>query len=437
MAAAQQWQLQAGGALRGEYNDNYFFTSNDRDSAFVLSLTPFVTALRRTDTSEVAAVFALGANKVTGVSGAKDYVSGRAGVNASQFDDASTASGMLSISRTPSLQSESTPLGVVRSLAFSDNATIDGNYSRALTERWSVGAAANAYANRYDSVSNGAANFQNNASWSIAGNAGYAWSSRTQAKFTALFSHFRSDVETDDAVTASASIAQDVTPQLAVSAAVGYYWLSSDTAVEIACGPGPGGCGDGDSRVHGHHNGALYGGSLRYAVLERTVLYLTGAENLAPSGTGALSRATNVALSLAHRFTERLTGRIAAGYTHTAFPTTVGASTDRTYSAEVGATYALTERWTIEGSYRYVASDYSQSDQRPRSNAAFLSIAYNWPGATLGGLGAIRTDSAILPGAGPATLRQHPSGAPDLAVTPAPATPADLQPSPFDPFTVP
>ena len=64
LAKAQAWSVQSGVAARVEYNDNYFFTANNAQSAFTASVTPFVTAARRTETSDVTALLAVGANKV-------------------------------------------------------------------------------------------------------------------------------------------------------------------------------------------------------------------------------------------------------------------------------------------------------------------------------------------------------------------------------------
>lgn len=435
-AAGQQWQLQAGGAARGEWNDNYFFTADNAESAFVLSLAPFLTATQKTDTSELAALFAVGANKVWGPSGAKDYVSGRLGVSGMQSDAVSSANGSLSISRAPALQNEVTPAGIVQTLAFTDNAMANAVYSRALSERWSAGATVSAYANHYDKAADAPTTFQNNWSWSAGANAGYAVSSQAQLTFTTLFSHYSSDVERDDSVTATAALAYDVSPRLAVSGSVGYFWTSSDTdAASFACSAGVGQCGEG--RVRSHDDGVLFGGSVRYSALEQTILLATAAENLAPSGTGALSKNSNAALTAVHRFTDRLTGRVGASYTRTKFPTVLGTEIDRTYAAEIGASYALGERWTLDAGYRYLRTDYSQNDQQPRSNIVFLSIAYNWPGANIGGWSAIRPDTAGLPGAGPSSIRQYPSGPPDLAGGAVQPSPGEAKPTPFDQLLVP
>ena len=37
---AQAWSLQSGVAVRGEYTDNYFFTSENKESGFTTTATP-------------------------------------------------------------------------------------------------------------------------------------------------------------------------------------------------------------------------------------------------------------------------------------------------------------------------------------------------------------------------------------------------------------
>ena len=38
VAVAQAWLVQSGATARGEFNDNYFFTSTNRQSAFTASV---------------------------------------------------------------------------------------------------------------------------------------------------------------------------------------------------------------------------------------------------------------------------------------------------------------------------------------------------------------------------------------------------------------
>ena len=86
LATAEEWSVQSGATGRVEYNDNYFFTSVDPQSAFTGSITPFVTAARRTEASDVTAFIAVGANKVWGLSSNVDYVSGNVVLSGSLRD---------------------------------------------------------------------------------------------------------------------------------------------------------------------------------------------------------------------------------------------------------------------------------------------------------------------------------------------------------------
>jgi hypothetical protein len=90
LAAAQEWSVQSGATARTEYNDNYFFTPIDKQSAFTGTVTPFVTAARRTEATDVTALVAVGANKVWGVSPSTDYLSGRFGLDGSPREARST-----------------------------------------------------------------------------------------------------------------------------------------------------------------------------------------------------------------------------------------------------------------------------------------------------------------------------------------------------------
>lgn len=434
-ASAQPWTWQAGGAARAEFNDNYFFTSDARDSAFVGSIAPFVSGARRAETSEITAFLGVAGNKVWGASAARDYGSGRAAVTGSQWDAVSTVSGSASYSRLPSLQNTATPGGIVQTRAVDDFAAIDGAYSRALSERWSAGATVKAYSHRYDDLGTGAT-FQNNWAWQAGGTTGYAVSQQTQVALALLYSHLASEIERSDAITATLGIAHEVSPELTLSASGGGYWLKSDTARSaFACAPGSDGCGDEGTRVRSRHDGGLYGGSVRWGLREGSTLLATVSDVLAPTGTGALSRSAIAALSVVQTYSERLTGRLAAGYTKTTFPTVATQSTERSYAAEVGINYELAEGWTLDAGYRYVRTDYSGTGQNPRSNVIFLNVAYAWSQAPAVRWTPPQPDYGALPGAGPVPLRQHPTGAPDLAA-PQPVAP-DLDRSPFDPWSLP
>ena len=122
IATAEAWLVQSGFSARGQYTDNYFLTSTGKESGFTASISPFVTAARRTETSEVAAVLAVGANKVWGLSENIDYLSGRLGLDGSLRDARSTWTGNISFSRAPTLQNQLTQRGNVLALAYTDTA---------------------------------------------------------------------------------------------------------------------------------------------------------------------------------------------------------------------------------------------------------------------------------------------------------------------------
>jgi Putative beta-barrel porin 2 len=406
--AAQEWSLQVGGAGRVEYTDNYFFVPTDTQSAFTTSITPFVTAFRRTETSEIAALLGVGANLVSGSVPTEDYWSGRFELRGLQRGERSVWSGQFSITRSPSLQNEITPSGIILSRAYTDNATVSGGYRYTLSDSWSIGATAMAYANQYDAVQADDA-FQSNNGYAVGGTADYRYSDRTRVVFAAVFSHFSSDIDRNDSVTATVGIAHEISPQLTISASAGGYWFNPDPS-SVSTG--------------NRETGALFGGSVVYDIAERTRLIVNLSQTLSPSGTGLFSKDDNATVSLTNGFSDRLTIRVGAGYTRTKFPSAIGGSVDsKYYVGELGASYRFTERWTLDAGYRYARARYSQDAGEPRSNIAFLNVSYNWPGASVTDWIGSRADSQSLPGAAPISL-------PDRGV-PAPER------SPFDQYWIP
>src|SRR5690606_17110392 len=122
-----------------EYNDNYFFTESDPESALTASFSPFVAASRRTETSEVTALLAIGANKVWGPSPSTEYLSSRVGADGTFRATRETWAGNISFTRGPSLQNELTPEGIVLTLAYLNSFAIDGAYDYEWSERVTIG----------------------------------------------------------------------------------------------------------------------------------------------------------------------------------------------------------------------------------------------------------------------------------------------------------
>jgi hypothetical protein len=400
-AFAQSWSVQGGVIARGEYNDNYFFTESNRQSAFTGSLTPFVAASRSTETSDVTAVVAVGANKVWSISPSTDYLSGRASIEGSWRDARSAWTAGASFIRAPSLETTFSNDAVL-GLAYTNALTAAVDYEYELTENWALGANGGAYHNRYDSVI-GSEAFSENRGYSVAGTAAYAHSERTRFDFALAYLHDDSATSRSDSATATIGVVHELSPQLIVSLSAGGFWI--DTTVDAQAFP---------SAASGRANGGLYGGHVAYDFSELGRITVAVGETLSPSGNGVLNKNDNAVLALTYRLTERATGRLGASFTRTTFPQATTASNDYDlYQAEVGFTYRLAERWTLEAGYRFATAHYSGNVGEPRSNVAFASIAYNWPGTSFTSWASSVSENRIEPGARPLILRESPTeGAP-------------------------
>ena len=82
-AIAQEWVVNSGFTTGASYTDNYFFTTTGKQSGTTLTIAPFVSAARNTESSSVSAFLGVGANKVFGVTPKTEYLSGRLGLNGS------------------------------------------------------------------------------------------------------------------------------------------------------------------------------------------------------------------------------------------------------------------------------------------------------------------------------------------------------------------
>ena len=135
-------------------------------------------------------------------------------------------------------------------------------------------------------------------------------------------------------------------------------------------------------------------------------------------------------------------------YTRQVFPTGLSkSSTTNNYAGEIGVSYLLAERWTLDAGYRYRRAHYSQNSSEPQSNVVFVSIGYGWPGASFTDWVGARLDTQGLAGAGPVPLSERSPGTPGPGATPgtselelapgATPTPSSPESSPFDQFTIP
>ena len=439
-ATAQTWFVQSGAAARTEFNDNYFFTPTDRQSAFTASVSPFVTAARRTETTDVAALVAVGLNEVWGPSPTTTYLSGRLGLNGTVRDVRSTWAGAASLSRAPILQNAQTSTGTALVRAYTNAASLNGTYTYALTERWSVSARAGWYGNNYDAVEGGSS-LSDNRGYNAGATLDYQFSERTRATAAVLYSHYDSDIARTDALTTTLGLVHEFSPQLTLSASIGGFWSEIDTAQNaLVCPTTPVFCDTGlvqrvpvSGGTKRRDSGPLYGGSIRYAFSERTRLSVDLSENLSPSGTGTLTKTDNLAASLSHQFSERLTGRLGVGYTRDVFPAGLSSSfTNNTYLGEVGASFRLAEQWTLDAGYRYTRAEYADNPSQPTSNFVFIGVAYNWPGSSFTDWVGTRFDVNNPAGAGPVSLPER--ATPAKTGQPSSAPP---QRSTFDAFTIP
>lgn len=456
ITSAETWAVQSGFSARTQFTDNYFLTATGKESGFTASISPFVTAARRTETTDVAAALAVGINKVWGLSENIDYVSGRFSVDGTLRDDRSTWTGNVAYSRAPTLQNLLTQRGNALALAYTDTASANGTYNYQLTERWSLGVQAGAFNNQYSSVQSTNASLQNNSAFYGGGTVSYAYSERTQFNLVTAYGYTTSDVTRTDTVTATLGFVHRFSEQFTISGSIGNFWSdikASRTA--LVCPTTPALCDSGlvprvpitagESRSD---SGQLYGGSISYAFSERTSFSAFLAENIAPSSTGTLTKTDSAGASVSHNWSERLSARLGGSYTRQVFPSGVsGLSTTNLYAAELGVSYLLAERWKLDAGYRYTRAEYTQQSLgEPQSNTVFVSIGYNWPGGSFTDWVGARPDAQGIPGAGPVTLSERSSvgnaaapapGATEGEDTPGAERRGAPEASPFDQFTIP
>jgi hypothetical protein len=340
-------------------------------------------------------------------------------------------------------------------------ATVNGSYEYWLSDRWQITASMGGVEYWYENIQDSAGNrsqetLQDNRGYVGGGRLGYIYSVQTQVELSTYYGKYISDTTSSDAVTTTIGLVHQFSPQLTVSASVGGFWGNIEVSrTGFVCPTTPILCDTGVvprlpviSGEQRSGNGHLYGGNVTYAITENTRLIANLLESLAPSSAGTLSKTDNVSATLAHRFSDRLSARLAAAYTRTVFPSgAAGLSTTNLYSGEMGISYSLAERWKLEAGYRYNRAEYAETGAEPQANVVFISIGYGWPAESFTNWIGVRQDSQVLPGAGPVPLDERSplttrstsaTGIPRSTGTQSSGQPASSPVSPlFDQFTIP
>jgi len=385
-AHAQDMAVRWGVAGRVEYNDNYFFTDIEEQRATTLTITPFLAAIRRTDTSELVTVLTVGGNKVWGDADF-DYLTGRAEVSGRQRVENGVWSGSAGFVRSLSLQSTLLPEGLVYTLSYLNNTYASGSYSRAVSETWTVEARASATDNKYSAVEGPNPLVDN---YAVSGGvvAYYRYDERTYLSWATDYAYFKSDDEKSNSITSVLGITYRYSPRLAVSGTAGYFWDHRDVL------------NDGVGRVR--DNAPLFGGDITYDLTENTRVSFRASQRLSPSATGDLMRSDSVGAGFTHRAAERLVLRGGVRYDRDQLEGSAEQSSlnNKLLTATVGATYRFDARWSLDAGYTYTRARYQDDQGEPRSNVVFVTVAWNLPEAQLES-GLPRLGIQGVPGAGP------------------------------------
>jgi hypothetical protein len=434
LAGAQEWGFKVGGTARSEYTDNYGLAAFNKQSATTLSVAPFVTGYRRTETSQLNLLAGIGYNYVLGLdAGNADYWTGRFLLDGSRTVERATYGFNIGIVRDTTLRTETQQTGIVFSpnnIRTGASAGVNAGYQ--LTERWNASAFASVYSNNYSLTFQGvvpgaSSNLQNNTGYSVGGNLGYALTERTQLSWNTAYSYYSSDITDNNSINTTLAVTRQFSQRLTASAYGGYFWSDIETTQNtLICPTTPIICQLGlvafvpvSVGTERSSTGTLFGGSINWQASERASFFASVAQNITPSGTGTITKATPVVASLSYTFTERLRGRVGGNWTRSTVPGLSATTFQTTYwSVGGGVSYDLTEAWLLDVGIRYNSSD--QRGLTATGNTVYLQIAYNWPGQSLNdwaGLGAF-TLPAAAPGAGiPPVLTP---GLPMYAPTPVP-----------------
>ncbi len=381
-AAAQVWSIEAGGTARGEYSDNYFFQSTQRQSAFMASIAPYVSAVRRTERSGAAAFLSIGGNDVRISSSDASFATGRLSLLGSLRESQSEWSGDVSLSRDRSLQSALLGDGLAYVLATSSTGAASGRYTFTPSERWTVEASARAVANRRDAVSS-LSPLQDDHALSATALASYAFAEQARLSMSTALGRYASDVTRTDSWRSEIGLERSFSPRLSASATLGAFVAWTDVTCEAPCAADTSSSTLSQPRVR--RGGPLYGGNVTYAFSDRGRLAAGLASDLSASANGVLIVSRNAAVSVSRELSDRASGRLIV---RDSFSASLDGSSHSNYvSAEIGVSYRLADHWTLDAGYSHSFARASAVASGPagdtRSNVAYVTVSYDWAGGSL------------------------------------------------------
>ena len=432
LAGAQEWGYKPGGSARLEYTDNYGLSPINKQSGTTWSVQPFIVGYRRTETSQINLLAGIGYTATTGVNPSNDYWTGRLAVDGSTVVERSSFGYSLGVSRDSTQRTETQQTGVVfGSSNIRTGTTAGANYSYQLTERWNAGVFGSVYQNSYSTSGSNTSNLQDNSGYSAGGNLGYTLTPQTQLSLSASYSYYDSDITTNNSISTQLAATHQYSERLTVSGYGGYFWSQIDATQNVpVCPTNPLLCQLGLVQpvtipvgTNRNGNGTLFGGSVNYLASLQTTLTANASQNITPSGTGTITKATNFNAYVNHNFSERLRGRAGGTWTESTIPGfNTGTFKSTYYSLVVAGSYNLSDAWLLDFGYRH---DYS--DQRgltADANVVFVAIAYNWPGQSMGNWSGL--DGFVFPSAASSAGRPPEAipGQPLGAQTPVPQSAA-------------
>jgi hypothetical protein len=436
-AVSQEWGFRTGAASRVEYTDNYQLRAFDQIGATTVTVAPFVTGYRRTESSQIDLLAGVGYNYVLASEGENtDYWSGRLGLSGSSVQERHTYGFNVGVVRDQTIRTETFQTGVLIGPGSTRTSSTAGlTYDYQVDERWTAGVSGNVFASSFDDVQEGSA-VQDNDGWSVGGNLGYALSDRTRLTLSTTYAMFFSDITDSSSVSATLGVAHRYSERLSFSAYGGYFWSSIESTQNLfVCPTTPIFCQTGlvapvqvafGTEVTA--SGPLFGGSLDYRIAERTAVNVNGSQNIQPSGVGTITEVTSAAASLTHSFSDRVRGELLGAWRRSTIPGADDGSTGlRSDFSSFGASlsYDLTREWLVT-----VGARRDWSDQRgltADANVVYVSVAWNWPGQSIGDwggfVGGFGGGTASSPSATPGTgsPSQSAPGRPMFDPTPAPA----------------
>ncbi|MFN0316748.1 MAG: hypothetical protein ACKVQA_17130 [Burkholderiales bacterium] len=383
LAAAAAWSLEPFADGRLTYTDNIAMNPNTKDSVWGYQVAPKAVLSWREELSEIAGEARLGLNRYPSRSelNTTDYLA------ALRMSTASERNGYglnASYIRDSTLASEARQTGVVQLRRQRSQFGLSPSYQRVLTERSSASVQYSFSDVGYESGT-GLRDYQDH---QVSATYTFAWSTRLKWDASLSASRFKTKDRAVRSDTNSANLGMTYAMNERANLGLSAGWRRTETNIVsnfLVCPLGSQFFCDvfGIAPVLVTQSSSTRESSLMLNArsdfqLETGRLSLQASRGTFPTASGLTVRTDRIGFEWRGELTERLSATLSSAWLHSVYDGNLGPGS-RYMTFEPSLSWKFAEQLTLGVGYSYAYSNTDNSPASARSNAAYVSVSYQWP----------------------------------------------------------